>query len=137
MDIPDWKLDDLTGREAYEALLARLAGAGLTHQLGVTREARLAVQATLSGDQRDLFITYADACADASAVREEAAGRAGLCYGVAIGAALARFPALDAEAVADTAAEAASAVLGAALPVALAREVARAAIEALALADAA
>lgn len=131
MHVLNWRLDAVMDREAYEALLERLGGAGLARQLAAQREARLALQATLSGDQRAGFITYADAATDAAAVREEAASRAGLCCDVAIGTALARFPELDPDAVVDAASGAVGAVLGADLPPELARQVASVTIAAL------
>ncbi len=133
MHVLNWRLTEVIDREDYEALLDRLGGAGLAQPLSARREARLALQATLSGDQRDLFITYADAATDASAAREEVVSRAGLCFGVAVGTALARFPTLDPGAVVEAASSAVGAVLGTDLSPELARQVAQVALEALAL----
>lgn len=130
--ITSWRLDEITGREGYEALVARLAGDTLTGQLDAARRARLALQEGLGGAQRDHLITYADAATDAACTREEAAAAAGLCYGVAIGAALARFPDEASDAVIGAAARAAEAVLGSALSLGVADGVARVALDALA-----
>lgn len=135
MDIQNWSLDEVIGRDAYEALLGRLAGDALADQLGQQRAACQRIQGQLSAAQQPLFLTYADAAADHAALREEAVARAGLCLGVGVGAALTRFPEQAPEALMQTAARAVGLVLGASLPVDVADEVARAALGALARLD--
>ena len=138
MTIPSWKLDDLTvltdltGREALDALITRLGGDALARSLAEQRAARLALQADLPADGRERFITYADASTDLAATREHAATRAGLCYGVALGAALARFPHERPAAVLEAATLTAASVLSGELPPASARQVAEAVLAALA-----
>ena len=124
------ELDDILGREGYESMLNRLGGEDLAHQLDLQRDARIALQATLDETQRDLFITYADASSDAAGAREQHVAHAALAVGVALGAALGRFPDAPAEVVIQTAGGAVSAVVGADLPASVAVEIARVALDA-------
>lgn len=131
MNIHTLRLDEIIGRDAYDALVDRLGGARLASALDEERRARLALQAGLEGLARDRLISFADACTDAAATREDAATRAGLCYGVALGAALCRDPARPAEDLLEVAACAAGAVLGGALDPRASGDVAASALSAL------
>lgn len=130
MDIPTLKMDDITQRQAYDALVARIAGDELLGLLTAQRHACEALQSALAVAQRPLFLAYADAVADAAALREEATTQAALTFGAALGAVLAAFPEAPPDAVVDTAAGVLSAVLGANFPEAAA--VARRTVEVLA-----
>lgn len=131
MNIHAWKLDEIIGRNGYDALIERLGGAALARSVEEERRARLALHALLEGAARDRLITFADAVTDAAATREDAATRAGLCYGVALGAALVRNPAGAAEDLQEVAAHVASAVLGGELAPRAAGEVASSVLDAL------
>ena len=132
MNIQTWRIDDVLGRDAYDALLDRLGGDALAAQLDLQRSTCQRLQARLTAEHQPLFLDYADAAADHVALREEAVVRAALCLGVGIGAALARFPDQAPDALAQTAAAAVGGVLAADLPPSVADEVARAALGALA-----
>ena len=132
MNIQTWRIDDVLGRDAYDALLDRLGGDALAEQLDLQRHTCLRLQARLTTEHQPLFLDYTDAAADHAARREEVVVRATLCLGVGIGAALARFPDQPPDALAQTAAAAVGGMLAADLPPSVADEVARAALGALA-----
>jgi len=135
MEIPTWTLEDVTSRDAYEAILARVGGDELTSQLAAQREAGRALEATLSPAQRELYLTHSDAASDAASLREAASARVVLCFGAGIGAAFARFPDADPSALLETATSVVGAVLGSELSPAEAHDVAAAVLSTLARAS--
>lgn len=132
MEIPTWTLEDITSRDAYEAILARVGGDELAARLAEQSAARRALEATLSPAQRDLFLSHSDAVSDAASLREAASARVVLCYGAGIGAALASFPEADPPALLETATGVVGAVLGSELSPSDAHGVAAAVLSTLA-----
>lgn len=131
MSFAFWRIEDLTTRESYEDLLARLGGEPLAAQRDRLRATRGRLQAALTPDLRELYLDSVDAVCDANALREEAAVQAALALGVGLGAALASCPDEPSATVLATASGVVSAVLGSGLSAPDAHEVARAALDAL------
>lgn len=115
MEIPNWTLYALTPRDTFEAMIRALGGPALAEQQDLQRAAREVLEGALTADQRALYLSHADARADADAAREDAATRVALTVGVAVGAALVRFPAAPADALARAATGVVRALLGAGL----------------------
>lgn len=132
MEIPTWTLEDITSRDTYEAILARVGGDELAVHLAAQREAGRALEATLTPTQRDLYLSHSDAVSDAASLREAASARVVLCFGAGIGAALASFPDADPPALLETATGVVGAVLGSELSHADAHGVAAAVLSTLA-----
>lgn len=130
-----WNPEDWTHHEAYEAMVAAAGGEALESAAEDAREARHALEEALSPEQDDVYATAADAGEDAYRMREIAATRVAFVHGLAVGAALARFPDEDAARLAGFAASTATVLLDAGLPGSTAMEVNAVVLDALGRAD--
>lgn len=131
MELLPLRVDDLCTRDQFEALVARMGGEPLAAQSEVVRDTRTRLQVSLASDQREAWLSHADALSDAGALREEAAVRAALALGVGLGAALTRCGDAPAAAVVETASGVIGALLGSRLNARDADAAARAALDAV------
>lgn len=126
-----WKVEDWCDHTAYEAMIEAVGQKEMAPFLDARKKARIALEASLSPEQRDLYTTFSDAWADASAAREAVAVRVALTAGVSIGGALMCFPEEAAERVIDLAVGGVVSLLCADLPPDVAQDVARMALRVL------
>lgn len=116
------QLENLTNREAFEAMVGNVGGKVLVCMERCRRANLHLLEPMLSSEARAAFHKYADACSDAAAHREAAAVRVGLALGVGVGAALATFTEEQPAAISSVAAEVVSSVIGAPVPAGVAHD---------------
>ncbi len=118
------QIETCTDRATYELLIEALGGESLDVQRDKKTEARLAFEATLSESQRAPYVEAIDALSDAATLREEAAVRVGLAFGVGVGAAVTAYPEQPSDELVAVASKVVAAVIGSPLPPPVAHEVA-------------
>lgn len=126
-----WKVEDWCDHASYEAMIQAVGAKEIEPYVEARKRARIALEASLTPEQRDLHATFSDAWADATAAREAVAVRIGLTAGVAIGGALMCFPEEPAEKVIDLAVGGVVSLLTADLPPDVAHDVAIMAVRTL------
>ena len=118
------QIENCTDRATYEIMIEAVGGEPLNTQARQKTEARRAFEATLSESQRAPYMDAVDALTDAAALREEAAVRVGLAFGVGVGAAVTAYPDQPAHELTVVAADVVASVIGSPLPPPVAHEVA-------------
>ncbi len=130
-----WRIDDWTDHTAYEAMIEMVGGEEMAPFQRAQQRARIALENTLTSEQRRIYADYSDSVSDAWAAREAVATRVALLCGIAIGGALRSHPDQPAEDVIDLVVASVASVLSSALPVEAGGDAARVALETLALAE--
>lgn len=129
------QLDDLADRASIEAMISWAGGSNLERHRDAARIARVAHEADLTEEQREIYVVFSDAQTDAVAVRELAVASVALAHGIAVGAALGSFPEDDSEALTRLGSRVASSLLDSGLPLEVAHEVTRTTLAALTRAE--
>lgn len=127
-------IDDLTDRPTLETMIEWAGGRSLEAHREAARVARVALEAELTSEQREVWAVYSDAATDAATVREEAVASVALATGIAVGAAL-TFEDEDPEALTRLGSRVASSLLASGMPMEVVHDVARTTLAALTRAE--